>query len=54
MMPDFPQTGRGEFAKWYLPELVDHLMDGLRKAGLEPVVGDETPPGFSSTPAVPS
>jgi serine/threonine-protein kinase len=35
MMPDFPSTGRDEFSKWYLPELVDHLMDGLRKAGLE-------------------
>jgi TolB-like protein/cytochrome c-type biogenesis protein CcmH/NrfG/predicted Ser/Thr protein kinase len=35
MMPDFPLTGRDEFSKWYLPELVDHLMDGLRKAGLE-------------------
>ena len=35
MMPDFHLIGRGEFSKWYLPELVDHLMDGLRKAGLE-------------------
>ena len=35
MMPDFPSIGRSEFSKWYLPDLVDHLMDGLRKAGLE-------------------
>ncbi len=35
MMPDFPSIGRNEFSKWYLPELVDHLMDGLSKAGLE-------------------
>jgi serine/threonine-protein kinase len=53
MMPDFPSIGRAEFSKWYLPELVDHLMDGLRKAGLE-TAGDETPSGFSSTPAVSS
>ena len=39
MMPDFPSICRNEFSKWYLPELVDHLMDGLRKARLES--GDE-------------
>ena len=33
--PDFAQTVRGEFEKWYLPELVEQLMEGLRKAGLE-------------------
>jgi adenylate cyclase len=35
MMPNFSSIARDEFSKWYLPELVDHLMDGLRKAGLE-------------------
>jgi non-specific serine/threonine protein kinase len=35
MKPDLAETVRGEFAKWYLPELVDRLMEGLRKAGLE-------------------
>ena len=35
MMPDFPSIGRDEFSKWYPPELVDHLMDGIRKAGLK-------------------
>jgi TolB-like protein/Tfp pilus assembly protein PilF len=32
---DFLLTIRSEFAKWYLPELVEQLMDGLRKAGLK-------------------
>ena len=52
MMPDFPSTGRDEFSKWYLPELVDHLMDGLRKAGLE--VTDEDSTSTSSVPSLPS
>jgi TolB-like protein len=39
LKPDFPWTGRDEFRKWYLPELVEPLMDGLRKAGLK--IADE-------------
>jgi TolB-like protein/tRNA A-37 threonylcarbamoyl transferase component Bud32/Tfp pilus assembly protein PilF len=35
LKPDFPLIARVEFAKWYPPELVERLMDGLRKAGLE-------------------
>ena len=35
LKPDFALTGRNELGNWYLPELVDQLMDGLRKAGLE-------------------
>lgn len=42
MMPDFPLIGRDEFSKWYLPELVDQLMDGLRKAGLEIISKEES------------
>jgi TolB-like protein/Tfp pilus assembly protein PilF len=37
--PDFPLTARDDFGKWYLPELVEQLIDGLRKAGLE--IADE-------------
>ena len=33
--PDFAQVGRQECEKSWQPEFVDHLMDGLRKAGLE-------------------
>ena len=34
LKPDFPQIAREEFAKWYPPELVEGLIEGLRKAGL--------------------
>jgi superfamily II helicase len=32
---DFASTAQHEFAKWWNPEQVEHLVDGLRKAGLE-------------------
>jgi adenylate cyclase len=32
--PDFAASAREEFGKWYPPELVEHLLEGLRKAGL--------------------
>ena len=33
--PDFAETGRDEFIKWTGPgELLDKVMEGLRKAGL--------------------
>jgi len=32
---DFAMVARDELAKWWQPELVRHLIDGLRKAGLE-------------------
>jgi serine/threonine protein kinase/tetratricopeptide (TPR) repeat protein len=33
--PDFAAVAREECGKWWDPELVEHLIDGLRKAGLE-------------------
>jgi len=39
--PDFVETGRGELSKWYPPDLVEHLIEGLRKAGLE-IAGDSS------------
>lgn len=33
--PEFALVGREELAKWWDPELVEHLIDGLSKAGLE-------------------
>jgi hypothetical protein len=33
--PDFAAVARDELSKWWEPELVQHLIDGLRKAGLE-------------------
>ncbi len=35
LKPNFPSTARQEIEKWLDPELVEHFMDGLRKAGLE-------------------
>jgi TolB-like protein/Tfp pilus assembly protein PilF len=40
LMPDFAGTAREECAKWWEPQLVEHLLDGLRKAGLE-VAGEK-------------
>jgi TolB-like protein/Flp pilus assembly protein TadD len=35
LRPDFAGIARDQFGKWYLPELVEQLIDGLRKAGLD-------------------
>ena len=35
LRPDFAGTARDELGKWYPLDLVDHLIDGLRKAGLD-------------------
>lgn len=35
LRPDFATEARREYSKWYDPELVEHMIDGLRKAGLE-------------------
>ena len=41
LAPDVARNPRAEFSKWYFSEeLVEHLVDGLRKAGLE--IADET------------
>jgi TolB-like protein/Flp pilus assembly protein TadD len=45
---DFARTGREHFAKWFDERLVDHLMDGLRRAGLAeatPAAPDDVPVG---------
>ena len=42
MKPDFAATAREELEKWFGPgELVEHFLDGLRKAGLEIAVESE-------------
>ncbi len=33
--PDFPQTVREELGKWLVPSYVEHIIEGLRKAGLD-------------------
>ena len=35
LRPDFATAARREYAKWYDSEWVEHMLDGLRKAGLE-------------------
>jgi len=35
LRPDFAAAARQEYAKWYGPELIEQIVDGLRKAGLE-------------------
>ncbi len=43
--PDFVRATREELGKWFEPELVEHFVDGLRKAGLEipPKEGAQAP-----------
>jgi TolB-like protein len=41
LRPDFAAAARQEYAKFYNPELIEHIIDGLRKAGLE--IGNEPP-----------
>jgi hypothetical protein len=33
--PNFATTARQELEKWFEAELVEHFLEGLRKAGLE-------------------
>jgi TolB-like protein/Tfp pilus assembly protein PilF len=64
LVPNFGAVAREEFGKWLDPELTEHLLDGLRKAGLEiasqnrgvsPAVGSSEPPSpISGEAAIPS
>ena len=47
--PEFALVAREELAKWWDPELVEHLIDGLRKAGLEI---HDAESGYSASPAL--
>jgi len=35
LKPVFAAAARDELGKWFQPKLVEHLIDGLRKAGLD-------------------
>jgi len=59
LKPDFPLIARNEFAKWYLPDLVEQLIEGLGKAGLPiarqqevstPVTETDTSPSIAVLP----
>jgi hypothetical protein len=39
LLPNFGAMAREEYAKWNEIEFVEHLLDGLRKAGLK-IAGD--------------
>jgi len=39
LVPDYAQVAREMHSRWLEPELVEHMLDGLRKAGLK--AGDE-------------
>ncbi len=43
LRPDFGAAARQEYSKWYDSELIEHIIDGLRKAGLE-ISDDPTNP----------
>ncbi len=51
LRPDFGSVARAEYAKWYESEQVEHMIDGLRKAGLE-IAGDPAEPGPALATAV--
>ncbi len=51
LRPDFAREARREYAKWYDSELIEHMLEGLRKAGLE-IPDDPGKPGLS--PAAPT
>jgi TolB-like protein len=42
LIPNFDVVGRAELGKWWDPELVERLIDGLRRAGLEIAAEDGT------------
>jgi len=48
LRPGFAAEARAELQKWWDPELIDRLMDGLHKAGLE------APAAASSSPSSPA
>ncbi len=43
LRPDFAVAARREYAKWYNAELIEQIIDGLRKAGLEIPEDEKTP-----------
>jgi TolB-like protein/tetratricopeptide (TPR) repeat protein len=49
LRPDFALVARDELAKWWDPELVERLIDGLRKAGLEIAGASDAAAGTRTT-----
>jgi hypothetical protein len=42
LRPGFATKARAELGKWWDPELTEHLIDGLRKAGMDEGLRDVT------------
>jgi TolB-like protein/tRNA A-37 threonylcarbamoyl transferase component Bud32/Flp pilus assembly protein TadD len=53
LRPDFADVARSIFVKWWNPDHVEHLIDGLRKAGLEMESGEVAENG-GTAPSPPS
>jgi TolB-like protein len=51
LAPAYARSARERLAKWFGPELVDHILDGLRKAGLQVSDGPAKPKSSPVTPA---
>jgi len=54
LKPDYAQTGRERLEMWFDQELVEHMMDGLQKAGLvigEPTAVDAAASGRAAVPS---
>ena len=51
LLPNFGAIAREEYGKWNDPEFVEHLLDGLRKAGLDIGVGGA--PALAGDPGSP-
>jgi tetratricopeptide (TPR) repeat protein len=49
LRPDMATAAREELAKWWDPDLVEHIIDGLRKAGLKIEGGDAGDDSVRST-----
>ena len=49
LKPDYPAIARQELGKWFDAEIVEHLVEGLRKAGLDVAI-ETAAPGTSASP----
>jgi TolB-like protein len=49
--PHFAETGRDKLEKWFDQELIEHILDGLRKAGLKGADEAGTPAGVRTSDA---
>ncbi|MGH9495578.1 MAG: protein kinase domain-containing protein [Candidatus Sulfotelmatobacter sp.] len=50
LRPDFAAAARQEYGKWYDSEEVEHLIDGLRKAGLD-ILGENSSASMVPAPS---